>query len=277
MTQSSQRLNSAIFKGKVRHRRFIPKGHEFEYSLFMLYLDLDEAPDLLSQHWFAGWNRFNLMSVWRKDYFHPETQSLKQAIIDEVNDYARAQGTSIKPIARVMMLTHGRYFNIIFNPVTFYYCFDHENNLVAIQAEITNTPWGERHSYVMLPGHDVADKQYQAKHKHHEFSFDKVFHVSPFNPMDMQYRWVISPPDKALHIHMDNTQGQGEEIEKHFDATLSLKRYEWQENFAKTLIQYPLMSVKVVWGIYWQALKLWLKRTPFYDHPNTEMKSDVQK
>ncbi len=277
MTNGKSGLSSAIYKGHVRHRRFTPVTHEFEYPLFMLYLDLDELPQILKPHWFASWNRLNLVSLKRDDYFNPQTQDLKQAVMDEVLQYAQAQGVELEKIDRVMMLTHARYFNVIFNPVTFYYCFDKDNQLIAIQAEITNTPWGQRHSYVMLPGHAVADKHYQAKHKHHEFQFDKAFHVSPFNPMDMQYRWVVSPPDSALHIHMDNTQGQGQDIEKHFDATLSLTRYEWQSNFAKTLIHYPFMTVKVMWGIYWQALKLWLKRAPFYDHPDTVLNSDVQK
>lgn len=267
---SHKPLNSAIYKGTVRHRRFVPCKHEFSYKLYMLYLDLDEVETIFKQHWFSGFNGFNLVSFKRKDYFQPETENLKQAVMSKVTDYAKEQGVALEDIKKVTMLTHARYFNIIFNPVSFYYCFDEQDQLIAIMAEITNTPWGERYSYVLLVGAQTSDRQFESKgDKHHAFHFDKEFHVSPFNPMNMAYNWVLSTPDERLNIHMDNTMGSHGEIEKHFDATLILHKKQWQTNFAKSLIQYPFMTVKVMWGIYWQALKLWLKKVPFYDHPNS--------
>lgn len=264
------KVNSCVYQGRVRHRRFMPVNNEFSYDMFMLYLDLDEVETLFSRNWFAGFNRRNLASFIRHDYFEADTADLKQAVIDKVNSYSAENKKPSLAISKVFLLSHVRYFNVIVNPVSFYYCFDENDQLVAIMAEITNTPWGERHSYVLLVGHDTDDRQYKHKgDRHHVFQFDKQFHVSPFNPMNMQYNWVISTPGEKLHIHMDNTQQQGELVDKHFDATLILEKKQWQPYFAKSLIQYPFMTVKVVLGIYWQALKLWLKKAPFYEHPDS--------
>ena len=267
--------HSAIFKGYVRHRRFEPKAHAFNYPMFMLYLDLDELPALFSRKWYCSTRAFNLLRFKRADYFAPEQDDLKQAVIDRVAPYVDGR------IASVRALLHARYLNIIFNPVVFYYCFDADENLLGILAEITNTPWGERHDYVLpvIASETTPESHpvYRRKGKEkHQFEFAKAFHVSPFNPMNMDYRWVFSVPSEKLFVHMDNfmqastTKVDSEQrVVKHFDATLVLSKVSIEENLARTLIQYPLMTVKVVTGIYWQALKLKLKGVPFYDHPKT--------
>ncbi len=273
MSVQERSLHSCVYQGQVRHRRFMPVKNEFTYDMFMLYLDLDELETLFSEKWFAGFSWFNLARFKRKDYFHADNPNLKQAVIDNINRYALEHEKTTPAIKHVRLLTHVRYFNLVFNPVSFYYCFDENENLLAIMAEITNTPWGERHAYVLLVGEDTGDRQYEAKgDRHHVFHFDKQFHVSPFNPMNMQYNWVVSAPVETLHIHMDNTQQQAQGVDKHFDATLMLEKKSWQPYFSKSLIQYPLMTVKIVLGIYWQALKLWLKKAPFYDHPDSIVK-----
>jgi DUF1365 family protein len=127
-------------------------------------------------------------------------------------------------------------------------------------AEITNTPWKERHAYV-LPAADAARASGRALH----FSFDKSFHVSPFLPMDMRYEWSFGMPDDGLHVHMENWRDGA----AHFDATLDLRRQEMTaSSLARALIQFPLITVQVVALIHWQALKLLWKRTPFHDHPS---------
>ncbi|MFT5718508.1 MAG: DUF1365 family protein [Oleiphilaceae bacterium] len=279
-------VNSGIYVGKIRHRRFVPKAHKFSYPLFMLYLDLDELPQLFAQKWFCSLERFNIVSFKREDYLSPENPSLKDAVIEKVT---ASLGGSVQ-IHSVRALLHVRYLNVVFNPVVFYYCFDSDNKPVAILSEVTNTPWGERHHYV-LPineslSNDAIQKQTLSKNKF-EFLFDKAFHVSPFNPMNMAYRWIFSIPSTRLHAHLENrllpvrnetiheeavssdviNENLENRDEKHFDATLILERKEFDREFGKILIQYPFITVKVIIGIYWQAFKLLLKRVPFYDHP----------
>lgn len=267
-------FKSAIFKGQIRHRRFEPKLHAFTYPIFMLYLDLDELPKLIAKKWYCSFSGFNIVRFKRSDFFAPEKPDLKQAIIEKVAE--SASPALADSITSVRALMHLRYFNIVFNPVVFYYCYDAQENLIAIVAEITNTPWDERHAYVLPVGKHESSapgtlSSYSLKGKgRHQFEFQKCFHVSPFNPMNMDYRWIFSAPKEKLFVHMDNfIQTNDETTNKHFDATLVMDRYDFDKNLAKTLIQYPLMTVKVITGIYWQALKLKLKGVPFYDNPKT--------
>jgi DUF1365 family protein len=269
---------SAIYTGWIGHRRFVPVKNNFRYPIFMMYLDLDELPNLFSKKWYCGLERFNLVSFKRKDYFKPDKLDLKQAIIDQVNEHYIDHKCEPPEISSVRVLGHVRYLGFNFNPVVFYYCFDQCNRLQAIVSEITNTPWGERHTYV----HAIAgaqklldcdmrlthDKSHPQNYKF-KFEFIKRFHVSPFNPMNMDYKWVFSEPNDTLHVTMESfiqtTTG-----EKHFDATLSLNQVSFEKNIASVLIRQPLITVKVVWGIYWQAFKLWAKRSPFYEHPGSD-------
>jgi DUF1365 family protein len=275
---------SAIYKGWIRHRRFIPVINRFRYPIFMMYLDIDEIRSIFSNKWYCSFNRLNLVSFKRSDYFNPAQPDLKQAVIDRVSDFYSAADIQPPSISRVCMLGHLRYFNMVFNPVVIYYCFDNNNKLQAILSEITNTPWGERHSYVhpISSSQDLCDSELSVdsftnnKQNHKfQFKFKKQFHVSPFNPMNMDYRWVFSEPKQSLHIHMDNHIQSNDGL-KHFDATLVMESLSLSKNLAKTLIQQPFIIVKVVLGIYYQALKWWLKRSPFYGHPNPDSKTKLK-
>ena len=245
-------MNSAIYEGWVRHRRFAPASHQFRYRLFMMYLDLDELDEVfaLSRWWSAG--RRNLAQFRRSDYLAPANQDLRETVRDRIE-----QATGQRPAGPVRMLTHLRYFGYCFNPVTFYYAFD-DGRLSCILAEITNTPWGERHCYVLrLP----ADRGGHASC----FEFDKRFHVSPFIGMDRRYRWRFTEPDRHLLVHMDVARDSGREL----DATMLLQRHPVTASaLNRLLLRYPLMTAKVVAGIHWQALRLWLKRIPVHDHPD---------
>ncbi len=287
--------HSCVYTGWVRHRRFEPIKHRFTYPLFMLYLDLDETKDILDSRWFSAHEFFNLVSFRRKDYFQGASANnksascleLKEQVVKYVREDASKRGHVEPDIRRVCVLTHLRYLNLVFNPVSLYYCFDEADNLVAVLAEITNTPWDERHSYVMHVGHDDTEMRYVQKSRStHGFKFDKAFHVSPFNPMNMRYHWNFSEPNHACAVHMDvlmeslaagatgqagdsATKNASPEQTKHFDATLHLKRRPLSE-FGRVLIRYPFMCVSVVSGIYWQAFKLWIKKAPFYDNPRSQ-------
>lgn len=244
-------MHSRIYKGWVRHRRVAPTRNRFRYPLFMMYLDLSELPTVFDGT--PGWSARGRALAWfkRSDYLAPHALSLDEAVRNLV-----AARTGRRPKGPIRLLTHLRYFGYCMNPVSFYYCFNEAGDrLETIVAEITNTPWKERHQYVLAAPEGALARR---------FEFDKQFHVSPFLPMDMQYRWVFGVPDERLYVNMQNFK-DGAPV---FDATLTLKQ-EAISSWAllRTLAAFPFMTLKVIAAIHWQAVKLWCKRTPFFAHP----------
>lgn len=260
-------LNSRLYEGWVRHRRYAPREHQLRYPLFMLYLDLDEIEAVFAQSRFWSRERFNWASFRRSDYFAPDQGDLKTAVRERIAELSDLDAARIQS---VRMLTHLRYLGFVFNPVTVYYAFDADNHLLAIMPEVTNTPWGERHQYVLTVQPGDGGHSPTRRHRHYqEYRLDKAFHVSPFLPMDMDYRWVFSAPEQQLRVHLENHR-QGE---RQFDATLVMDASPVTgANLNKALIRFPWMTVKVVIGIYWHALRLWLKGVPFQRHPRKNKK-----
>ena len=248
-------MNSRIYKGWVSHRRVAPTRHRFRYRLFMLYVDLAELPQLFDGTPFWSARRRALAWFKRSDYLGPPEVPLDQAVRDLVQASLGA-----RPAGPIRLLTHLRYFGYCMNPVSFYYCFTESGDrLETIVAEITNTPWKERHQYVLaVPAGGGINR----------FGFDKEFHVSPFMPMDMQYRWGFSDPLERLFVHMQNYK-DGAQV---FEATLAMKQ---QPVTSRALLQalagFPLMTLRVIAAIHWQALRLWLKRTPVFTHPRSAL------
>ncbi|HIV71839.1 MAG TPA: DUF1365 domain-containing protein [Candidatus Aquabacterium excrementipullorum] len=253
---TAQPLYSAVYEGTVRHRRHAPRAHAFGYRMAQLYLDLDELGQVFDGRWLWSVGRRNLAEFRRGDYLGPPQQALADAVRDRV-----AQATGHRPAGPIRLLTHLRYAGYVFNPVSFYFCFAPDGHtLQAIVAEITNTPWKERHSYV-LP---VESAEHHGRALHWRFAKD--FHVSPFMAMQCDYDWRFTPPGDDLRVHMAVLHGG----EPEFDATLHLQRHALDAaSLRRVLWRYPLMTAQVIGAIHWQALRLWLKRTPVHDHPRT--------
>jgi len=250
-------LESAIYHGRVNHKRLLPKLHQFHYGLSMVMLDIDHLTDTFKQSRWWSLERFNLISFYRKDYLGPNSGELKTAVQEQIY---KKTGQCFE--GKVFLLTQPRYLGFVFNPVSFYFCFDAQGHLAYVLADINNTPWNERHCYV-IPS-DSTENSITAQ-------FDKAFHISPFMPMDIQYDWKFGVSNDALSVHMASLR-QGNE---QFYADMLLRPEPLNaSNMGQLPRQYALQTLKIVWRIYWQALKLWLKRIPFCGHPASVSDTD---
>lgn len=243
-------MQSCLYEGKVSHRRNTPR-HQFHYRLFLAYIDLDELDEIFQGRLFWSTNRWAVARFRREDHLGDPQQSLKQSVRDLISEQL-----DFIPTGPIRLLTHLRYWGFVMNPVSFYFCYDDQEQLQVIVAEVNNTPWGEQHCYVL----DLRGQSADSK----ESSNCKEFHVSPFMGMEMDYRWRIEPPDREVRISIENLE-QGKPV---FHADLHLARQEitsW--SLARLLMLYPWMTLKVFVAIYWQALLLWWKGCRYYPHP----------
>jgi uncharacterized protein len=249
---------SCLYEGTVRHRRLGRVPDEFHHRLFMAYLDLDELPELfdVSMSWSA--RRPALAWFRRADYLGDPRLPLKEAVCRLV-----AERTGARPQGPVRILTHLRHFGHCFNPVSFYYCFDAPGERVeTVVAEVTNTPWGERHAYVMSAT-DALDRGTVTVLRE---QFAKQLHVSPLMGMDRRYDWRLTVPSRQLLVHIESLPE--EEHEGAFDATLSLRRRELDAaSLRRALLRFPLMSMRVQAHIYSHALRLRLRGARWHAHP----------
>ena len=249
---SNSGFESAIYEGSVRHRRFSPRSHDFDYPLFMFLLKVDEIPRVVKSFWQLSFSAFSWARFRRKDYIISDHDDIAEAVRTKI---AEQINCPVKELGRdVYFLGHLRYFGLYFSPLNVYFV-KKEDKYTHMLAEVSNTPWKEKHYYAL----DLEDL------KQHP----KEFHVSPFNPMDQTYQWKISPPSQTKSpcvIHIESFDQKNSE--KVFDATLRLHRKTLNKSeLTHTLIRTPIQTVAVMVGIYWQALKLFLKRVPFYKHP----------
>ncbi len=240
---------SCIYVGTIRHRRLAPT-REFRHRLALAYVDLAELPSLLDGRLLGrgpGLLRFR-----RRDYLRPASVPLNVAVSDRVQ-----QLSGSRPRGPIRMLTQLRSLGLCFNPITFYYCFSAGGDeLESILAEVTNTPWGERHSY-LLADRDPRSAVLQG-------SFAKELHVSPFMGMDHRYDARATPPAGTVSVHIES-RCDGTPV---FDATLAMERRELtRATVARVTARHPVATARVLALIYGHAVGLKLAGAPVYRHP----------
>ena len=254
-------MKSCLYEGQVLHKRYHPLSHIFKYSLFMVSLRLDELEEIFKPYWLWSIESWNLAYFRRRDHLGNAEVPLDQAVRDLVESK-----TGSRPEGPIQLMTHLSYFGFRFNPVSFYFCWSKDESTVEnIIAEINNTPWGEQHCYVLKVNKQNQDGTNQ-------FVFGKEFHISPFMDMKIKYVWTFSELGDKCRIHMENWDGN----QKLLDVSLAMIRSKISHtSLARALIRYPFMTMKVVWGIYYQALRLWMKHCPFYSHPKFRKDSKI--
>ena len=254
----SAALVSCLYEGSVRHRRRAAPSDEFRYPLFMVYLDLDELPQCLDAH--PLWSARHPSLAWfrRADYLGDPRVPLAEAVRTLV-----CERTGETPTGPIRLLTHLRYFGHCFNPVSFYYCYDAAGEHVsAVVAQVTNTPWGERHAYVMA----VARPADHGTAALMEGRFPKALHVSPLMGMDHVYDWRLSEPAERLSVHIESHSASGASV---FDATLALERRELcARELSRALARYPFLTLRILARIYGHALHLRLRGASYFPHPH---------
>jgi len=246
-------MHSCIYEGEVRHARYRPKENRFRTSVFFLYLDLAELDTVFDGRWLWSTKGVHLAWLRRKDHFGDPSLTIDEAVRGLVREK-----TGKRPAGPVRMMAHLRYLGHNFNPATFYYCYDAAGSRVeTIVVEVHNTPWGEVHCYV------VDERDNRGTREQKRFRLKKDFTVSPFMPMDLEYAWTFTEPGTTVSVHMEDFDKEG----RIFEAALTAERREITgSSLARMLLTYPLVTLKVMIGIYWQAFRLWRKGVPFYGH-----------
>ena len=258
-------MNSCLYRAKVMHNRLAPKKHRFHYNVFMFYIDLDEIDLLRKKLTMFSHNRFNFFSL--KDNAHlqlPAGNPVKaKSIREQIVDYLAGNGIKENP-ARIMLLTNLHVLGYNFNPVSFYYCFDKDNQIICSIAEVGNT-FGEMKPY-LLP-RDRFDGE-----KFH-LSTTKYFYVSPFIDHDANFDFNLYVPGDKLNIRIDDYKND----ERFFISTLTgTKKKLTNRMLLWYSIRFPFITLKIISLIHWNALKLWIKKVPYHkkaDHQ--ELQQDV--
>ena len=245
----------AIYSGTLRHRRFAPRSHQFEYGLFMVLLDVDRVPEAMAVSRLTGHNRWNWATFNDDDHLSAWPGSVRARL----EASAAAAGESL-PDGPIHLLTHLRYAGYVFNPISLFYCHDRSGGLRLVLAEVSNTYGGQR-NYWLRPA-DGSPRRFRA-------TAAKTLYVSPFMDGDASYEFLLTPPSSTLVAHMNVIAAAGPRGRaRRVDATLRLSREPWTAPaIRRSLLRYPLMTAKVVAAIHWEAVRLRLKRVPVQPFP----------
>jgi DUF1365 family protein len=242
-------LQTCFYEGTVVHRRRRPVEHEFKYRLSLVCLDLAEADRLLGRRGLWSSRPWSVQRFRRDDHLGDPDRPLDECVRDLVEERL-----GFRPTGPIRLLTNFRCLGFQMNPVSFHYCYGSDGGLEALVAEVTNTPWNERHDY-------VVDLRNSAEGRPRT---PKEFHVSPFMGMDKEYRWSVGEPGRTVGLRIESFDGGG----LLFDAAIALRRREWTTaNRCRALLLHPFATMQIAAKIYWQALRLWLKNVPYVPHP----------
>lgn len=247
----SQRLfESCIYEGHVVHKRSRPKSHELKYRVFCLSLDVDEMDSLQRRlKWFSV-NSFNVLSFWDRDHADGSDQPLRPWIDKQLS----LAGADLEG-GRIKVVCYPRILGYAFNPLTTYYCYHRDGSLRAMLYEVNNT-FGERHSY-LFPIKDQDKRLFR-------HSCDKKFYVSPFLDVSGQYNFAVRPLTNRLFLHIQQADDEGPVL----DAWTTGQRSELTDRaILGSLARFPLLTLKVIAGIHWEALRLWLKGLTVTERP----------
>lgn len=256
---------AALYTGTLRHRRFAPRAHAFEYSLFMVLVDVDRVREAMAVSRLTAYNRWNWAAFHESDHVGDARLRLRERL----RDSARASGLNL-PGGPIYLLTHLRYAGYLFNPISLYYCCDRDGVPRLVMADVSNT-YGGRHQYWLEPPDD-APRRLRA-------TAAKALYVSPFMDHRVDYEFFLTPPSDHLVAHIvvhaqdaaargagADAPGEGRAHGGHrgiFDATLTLRREAWTpRNLRRVLLRHPWMTAKVTAAIHWEALRLRLKSIP---------------
>ncbi|ANH07756.1 DUF1365 domain-containing protein [Shinella sp. HZN7] len=241
-----------LYPGKVMHQRLNPFGHRFSYSVFSLLVDIDRLDELDRMSGLLSVDRSGILSFRTRDHAEREGETLRT-----LADRLLGQAGLAQPAARILLLAYPRMFGYVFNPLSTYFAYDAGEKLIAIIYAVRNT-FGERHSYVapILPGETSPAGIRQSR--------TKVFHVSPFMEMGLRYHFRVLPPGKAVRLRIHETSAGAPLLAAAFHGeAMALTT----GNLARYLLRFPFMTLKVIAGIHWEALKLWLKGARFHPSP----------
>jgi len=256
VTLSDETNAHYLCEGVIFHKRWVPKVHQFTYKHFMPLIDLDALPQLTAISRWLSVDSFNVFSFNQSDYladYIQDDESLKERALRVLNEHLI--NTIDNKALSVKVLAHWRVLGKVFNPITVFYFF-HNDKCLYMLSEVSNTPWNERSVYARALQQEGEQEQWACK---------KMFHVSPFNPMDMMYEWRAHHTRASISLHLQLHHQK----ERHFDARFAYQKTPLNKQaLNRALWKQPFWSFHTVVGIYWQALKLFLKRIPFYNHPD---------
>ena len=245
-------MSSKLYKCQVMHNRLTPKKHRFTYNIFMFWLDIDKLSETSDKLRFFSRNKTNIFNFRDDDHFKfPAGDNRnKLDVRTKLNNYLIENGITDIP-AKVYLLTHVRMFGHVFNPVSFYFCYDTDNECKYVVTEISNT-FGEMKMFLIDSRNEKGFEQ----------NATKYFYVSPFTELDEEFEFRYQIPAEKMNIQINVKNKQGF---KFFISTLTGIQKKLTDNrLLAYVFRFPFITIKILWSIHFQAMLLWLKKVPYH-------------